>query len=75
VGRSDTNEILTLGKVTCTLRIGTKTVRAARSLFLGSIAYCSWKLPSSAKGKLVRGVIAVTYGGATAKKAFSKRAR
>jgi hypothetical protein len=75
VGRSDTNEILTLGKVTCMLRIGTKSVRATKSLFVAGLAYCSWKLPSSAKGKLVQGSILVSYGGASVKKSFSVRAR
>jgi hypothetical protein len=75
VGRSDTNEILTLGKVTCTLRFGTKSVRATKSLFAASLAYCSWKLPSSAKGKLLQGAISVSYGGTTVKKTFTVRAR
>jgi hypothetical protein len=75
VGRNDTNEMLEQGKVTCTLRIGTKTVRAANAGFVEGIAVCAWNLPKSAKGQKVSGTISVTYGGATVKKAFSARVR
>lgn len=75
VGRNDTNELLEEGKVTCTLRVGTKTVRAASAGFVEGIAVCAWNLPKSAKGQKVSGTISVTYGGTTIKKAFSARVR
>jgi hypothetical protein len=75
VVRNDISEVLTLGKIGCTLRIGTKSVRATQSRFVAGVALCSWKLPKSAKGKLVRGTISLTYGGVTAKKSFSARVR
>jgi hypothetical protein len=75
VVRGDINEVLAQGKVTCSLKVGTKSVRATRSGFTSGVAFCSWKVPTSAKGKLLRGTISLTYGGVTAKKSFSVRAR
>jgi hypothetical protein len=75
VARSDIGELLGLGKVSCTLKIGTKSVRAVGANFRSGVAVCAWNLPKAAKGQLIRGTVSVTYGGATAKKAFSARAR
>jgi hypothetical protein len=75
VGRDDTGDALTVGKVRCAARVGTRSLRVARSGFTSGIPYCSWKVPKSAKGKLVRATTSVTYGGATAKKSVSLRVR
>jgi hypothetical protein len=74
IGRNDINEVLVTGKISCTLRIGTTNVRATRAIFASGVAICAWNLPKSAKGKLIRATVSVTYGGATAKKSFSARA-
>lgn len=75
ITRRDINEVLSSGKVTCTLKVGTKSVRTARSGFSSGLPFCSWNVPRSAKGKLLRGSISVTFGGVTVKRTFSKRAR
>ena len=75
VVRHDLDEVLTLGKVRCTLRVGKKAVRSTRSGFAANVAFCSWKLPRAAAGKTVRGTIALSYGGVTVKRSFSARAR
>jgi hypothetical protein len=75
VGRDDINEILDSGKVTCRLRVGTKTVRAASARFADGVAVCSWNLPKTAKGQTIRGTIAVTFAGVTVTRAFSARVR
>jgi hypothetical protein len=75
VARADTRELLTLGKVTCTLIVGGKPVKAARAAFVDGLPQCRWSLPRSAKGKLLKGTISVTYGGSTAKKSFSARVK
>jgi hypothetical protein len=75
VVRSDLLETLTLGKVKCTLKLGRASIRATRSGFLEGVPYCAWKLPRSSKGKTLRGTISVTYGGKTATRAFSVKAR
>ena len=73
--RNDINEVLTQGKVACTLKVGTTSIPATRAGFVSGVAVCSWKLAKSAKGKLVRGTISVTFGGTTVKRSFSARAR
>jgi hypothetical protein len=76
VGRGDTFDLLgSRGKVTCTLLVGGKPLRAARMAFSQGLPVCRWILPRTAKGKLLKGSIAVTYAGSTAKKTFSVRAR
>jgi hypothetical protein len=73
--RTDLNEVLDQGKVSCTLKAGTKSVRATRARFVSGLALCAWNLPKSAKGKTVRGTISVTFGGTTVTRTFSARAR
>lgn len=75
VGRRDINEVLELGKVGCTLRVGTRSLRATGSGIREGLAVCSWRLPKSAKGKLVRASVSLKYGGVTAKRTFTVRAR
>jgi hypothetical protein len=75
VGRGDTLDVLDQGKVTCTLIVGGKAVKAARAGFTQGLPQCRWNLPKSAKGKLAKGSISVTYGGSTAKKSFSARVK
>lgn len=75
VVRDDINETLGEGAVTCTLRIGTTTVRATGRGFAEDAAVCVWRLPRSAKGKQLRGTITVTFGGVRVTKTFSARVR
>jgi hypothetical protein len=58
VTRSDA-QAFTAGSVTCRARAGTAVLRPAASVVGGS-ARCAMKIPKGAKGKLVRGSIAVS---------------
>lgn len=75
VGRGDTLDLLDQGKVTCKLIVGGKAVKAARAGFTQGLPQCRWNLARTAKGKLLKGTISVTYGGSTAKKSFSARVK
>jgi hypothetical protein len=75
VGRGDTFDFLTQGKVTCKLLVGGRLLRAARAGFAQGLPQCRWNLPRAAKGKMLKGTISVSYGGSTAKKTFSARAK
>ena len=55
--RTDIDEVLEQGKVSCTLKAGTKSVRAVRARFVSGLALCAWNLPTSAMGKLVRAAL------------------
>jgi len=75
VVRRDTLDFLAEGKVTCTLLVGRKAVKAARSGFSEGLPVCLWNVPKAAKGKAFKGSIAVSYGGSTAKKSFNGRVK
>lgn len=70
--RGDTNAPLASGTVTCTVRVGTTPLRATGTISRG-IAICSMKLPKTAKGKLVRVTLKVTFQGVSATKTYSVR--
>jgi hypothetical protein len=69
--RVETNQPLDGGTVSCSARIvGGKAVRGSGSVVAGK-AQCRLKVPASAKGKAVRGALAVTYQTASASAPFS----
>ncbi|MBM2821420.1 MAG: hypothetical protein HW413_166 [Thermoleophilia bacterium] len=72
VTRSDTETIVTSGKVACTARIGKAKMRAT-GRFASLRAHCSMTVPRSAKGKLLRGTMTVSTAGASLRKAFTFR--
>ncbi|MEX1358449.1 MAG: hypothetical protein WD981_07490 [Gaiellaceae bacterium] len=75
VGRGDTLGLLDQGKVTCRLLVGGKALKAARAAFAQGLPQCRWNLPRAAKGKALKGTISASFGGSTAKKSFSARAK
>jgi hypothetical protein len=74
VERSDFGVALTEGAITCAGSVGGKAV-AGKGAFAGGRVVCSWRLPTSARGKRFRGSVVVTYKGVTAKRAFVVRVK
>ena len=75
VGRGDTLDLLGEGKVTCSLTVGGKALRAARATLVQGLPVCRWNLPKTAKGKLLKATVSVSFGGSTAKKTFTARVK
>ena len=73
--RPDLNELVEEGAITCTLKAGGKTLRATTRTFRNGFATCVWRLPASAKGKRITGTVRLTFGGTSAQRAFSLKAR
>ena len=74
VTRSD-GQPATAGTVTCKARAGSASLRATGRL-LGGTARCSMRVPKGAKGKTLRGTLAVSVtGAATATKPFAFQVR
>ena len=74
VTRGDNGAALATGTVTCTVRVGTAPLRATGRMRNG-VAVCAMKLPKTAKGKLVRVTVKVTFQGVSTSKTFSARAK
>jgi hypothetical protein len=73
VRRSDTSGPLTGGgKVTCKATVGGKAVKAT-GRFGGGKPQCVLRVPATAKGKMVRGSLTVTFRGKKVTKAFAFR--
>ena len=70
--RSDFEAPLAEGAVRCSARIAGETL-AGRGRFAGGLAVCTWRLPKSMRGQRVRGGLAATFQGVTARRAFSTR--
>jgi hypothetical protein len=73
--RDDINEITTDGVLTCTLRIGGKTIRATLRRYVGDRATCRWRIPTGTAGQRVSGSIAASLGGASVRRAIATRVR
>jgi hypothetical protein len=70
VRRSDTNRGITSGKVTCRVLLDGKPLRAKGRVAAGA-ARCTFVVPATAKGDLLRGTIAVRVGGKSAAHDFA----
>ena len=70
--RSDFHVPLAEGAVACSARIAGETL-SGRGRFARGLAVCTWRLPKSARGLRVRGGVAATFQGVTARRAFSAR--
>ena len=72
--RVETGQPLESGSVACTARTLGKKLKGSGSVVAGN-ATCRIKLPAAAKGKIVRGTMTLTYKTASAKSAFSFKAK
>jgi hypothetical protein len=68
--RSDFEAPLAEGAVGCNARVGAATL-VGRGRFAHGLAVCTWRLPKSARGHRVRGGVAATFQGVTARRGFS----
>jgi hypothetical protein len=71
--QNDTGGLLQQGKVVCSARIGAVQVPVKTSRLRNGVGACVWSIPAGAKGKTIRGTIAVVSGGAQVKRSFSAR--
>ncbi len=73
VTESDTSAGIEQGVITCTARIAGKPVKVKARRIVGGIAVCVWSIPKTARGKTIRGSIAVAVQGAQASRSFSAK--
>ena len=57
VTRSDTSASLTQGSIACTATLAGKPLALRSKGFKSGAAGCTWVLPASARGKVLRGTI------------------
>jgi hypothetical protein len=72
VTRGDNGAALASGVVKCTVRVGTAPLRATGRVSNG-VALCSMKLPKTAKGKLIKVTVKVTFQGVSTTSTYSAR--
>jgi hypothetical protein len=70
--RNDTGAVLESGQVTCKASVAGKALRARTQRFVNKEARCTWLIPSTARGKAMRGSIGVSFEGKTLRKSFAK---
>jgi thermitase len=75
VRRTDTNELLKEGAISCSARAGGQRARLESAVFQKGIARCVWLLPASSGGKLLIGTLSVGYEDGRAERSFSVRIR
>jgi hypothetical protein len=71
VARNDTGATLQGGTVTCAASVGGARVAVRVHKFVGSQARCAWAIPSSARGKSIRGSITVVFEGKRITRSFA----
>jgi hypothetical protein len=69
VRRSDTHRLVTAGSVGCRVLVGTSPLAATGSI-VGGGGRCAFRVPTTAKGSVLRGTITVHSGGKAVAKAF-----
>jgi len=70
---NDTNGPVTAGTVGCAASIAGKRLVATTHALRNGIAVCVWRLPATAKGRVVRGLITLTVQGTSLTRGFSAR--
>jgi hypothetical protein len=74
VNENDTNGPVKTGTVACSATVAGKHIPAAhKGGIANGIATCVWPLPKKAKGKTIRGTIALTVKGTTVQRSFSAK--
>lgn len=71
--RNDTGALISSGRVTCAARIGAKPLKPSSQRFVGSRATCVFAIPPNARGRTLRGSIAIALQGRQVRKSFSRR--
>jgi hypothetical protein len=70
---SDTNGPVTSGTIACNATIGLKHVTPLGKSLKNGIAVCVWHLPTTAKGKTIRGTVTLTVQGVKVTRSFSAK--
>ena len=70
---NDTNGPVQTGTVGCAASIAGKRLVATTHALRNGIAVCAWRLPATAKGRIVRGLITLTVQGTPLTRGFSAR--
>jgi len=73
--RAGGNARVRSGTVSCAATVSRSRLRVLSAGFRGGLASCSWRIPRSARGKLVRGSVGLGYQGAKAARSFRLRIR
>jgi hypothetical protein len=71
--QNDTGGPAASGTVTCVATIAFKRIPAVTHILTNGVANCIWRIPATAKGKTLRGTIALTVQGVKVTRAFSSR--
>jgi hypothetical protein len=70
---NDTGGPVATGTVACVASLAGKRVVAVRHVVANGIATCVWRIPKTAKGRLIRGTITLTVQGTRVTRPFSAR--
>ncbi len=70
---NDTAGPVKAGTAACTATIAFKRIAAVTHVVANGVASCVWRIPASAKGKVLRGTIALTVQGVKVTRTFSSR--
>jgi hypothetical protein len=70
---NDTNGPVTSGKVTCSASVAGARLVAVTHAVRNGIAVCTWRVPATAKGRLVRGLVTLTVQGTSTTRGFAAR--
>lgn len=69
--RSDTGAVLASGVVTCTARVGGRSLTARTHRIVNRRAVCAWVIPAAAKGQRMSGSITVVFEGLRVTRSFA----
>jgi hypothetical protein len=70
---NDTNAAVTQGTVQCVARIAGTLITAKAHRIVNGVAVCVWPIPKTAKGKTIRGTVALTVRGVSVTRTFSAK--
>ncbi len=73
VTESDTNAGVDQGTITCAARIAGKTVPVKAKRIVNGVAVCVWSIPKTARGKTIRGSIALALQGKQTSRTFAAK--
>ena len=71
--QNDTAGPVESGTVACAASLAGKRVVAVRHVVANGVATCVWRIPKTAKGRLIRGTISLTVQGTRVTRPFSAR--
>jgi hypothetical protein len=70
---NDTNGPVAAGRVSCAASIAGKRLIARTHTLTNGVAVCVWRVPATAKGRTIRGLITLTVRGTSLTRGFSAR--